>query len=168
MNSIWCRRYTAKYYYCRMKNYKIVFIKVDEIILIGFVIDIKLMCFAWNFPSSFSLLLCSLLCCGFNRWVFVVGSKKCPYLNVRYIFRLPQRETSTYIPTKCVLFGFFYSQREKISMSHTSGYCVTNKWMNALVWLMLHHFCQVCRLHSKSSILSQSPNIHDQLKSKIF
>lgn len=50
-----------------MKNYKIVFIKFDEIILIGFVIDIKLMCSPEI--SVLSPLLSSLLCCGFNRWV---------------------------------------------------------------------------------------------------
>lgn len=58
-----------------MKNYKIVFIKFDEIILIGFVIDIKLM-FSPEI-LSLSLLLSSLLCCGFNRCVCVVGNKKC-------------------------------------------------------------------------------------------
>lgn len=65
------RDLSTKYYYCRMKNYKIVFIKFDEIILIGFVIDIKLMRFAWNVLSS-RLLFVRLLW-ALNCWDRMIG-----------------------------------------------------------------------------------------------
>lgn len=118
MNSIWCRvediyAQPTKYYYCRMKNYKIVFIKFDEIILIGFVIDIKLMFFAWNFLSAF-LLFCGR---GFSGWNGNVDNKMCPNVlqtstnKMRYTFRLPWG-AKIYLYSKCVSIFFVYLQRE--------------------------------------------------------